>query len=295
MVFDLFGNLRAKLGLHIHTTISDGLASPEEAARLYVAEGYDAIALTDHWSFGEAQEIAGLPILSGIEFDVNGKRENTFHIVGLLLDRAPEGLSYDSTPQEVIDAIHKAGGLAVLAHPAWSLNTIESILSIDGFDATEIYNTVSGTGHSFRPDASLVLDLLACEGRTYPMLATDDAHYYRDFRGMDACQSYIMARCDPRDPASVKRAILAGDFYATQGPEIHLTQIENGFRVDCSPCQKIIFVSNRPWRPRVFSADDGALLTSAEYTPAEDERFLRAFVIDSDGKQAWTNYLRFSL
>ena len=124
------------------------------------------------------------------------------------------------------------------------------------------------------------------------MLATDDAHYYRNFRGMDACQSYIMARCNPRDPASVKRAILAGDFYATQGPEIHLTKTENGFRVDCSPCQKIVFASNRPWRPRVFAAEDGTLLTSAEYTPAEDETFLRAFVVDTDGKQAWSNFVR---
>ena len=32
MFFDLFGNRRAKLGLHIHTNLSDGAVSPEEAA-----------------------------------------------------------------------------------------------------------------------------------------------------------------------------------------------------------------------------------------------------------------------
>ena len=289
MITDLFGNKRAKLGLHIHTSLSDGAKTPEEAAEIYRESGYDAIALTDHWLFGEATEMNGLPILSGIEYDVNGRKENTFHIVCLLADRAPEGIDYDSTPQEVVDAIHQAGGLAVLAHPAWSLNTVEAILGVDGFDATEIYNTVSNTGHSFRPDSSLTVDLLACEGRSYPLLATDDAHYYRDFRGVDACQSYIMACCDPTDAVSVKRAIREGDFYATQGPEIHLTKTECGFRVDCSPCKKIVFASNRPWRPRVFEDECGALLTCAEYTPDPDERFLRAFVIDEQGKNAWTN------
>lgn len=293
MFLDLFGNRRAKLGLHIHTSVSDGARSPEEVARIYRENGYDAIALTDHWKYGEAKEICGLPILSGVEYDVDGRRENTFHIVCLLADRAPVGLSFEnSTPQEVVNAIHEAGGLAVLAHPAWSLNTVEAILAVDGFDATEIYNTVSNTGHSFRPDSSLTVDLLACQGRIYPLLATDDAHYYRDFRGMDACQSYIMALCDPSDPASIKRAILAGDFYATQGPEVHLTKTDGGFRVDCSPCKKIIFASNRPWRPRVFADETGKLLTHAEYTPDVDETFLRAFVIDENGKQAWTNIVR---
>ena len=289
MFADLFGKKRAKLGLHIHTTLSDGAMTPEKVAQLYRAAGYDAVALTDHWYFGESRELFGLPIFSGCEYEANGNRENTFHIVCLLAEREPQGITGESTPQEMVDAIHAAGGLAVLAHPAWSLNTVEAILAVDGFDATEIYNTVSGTGHSFRPDSSLVVDLLACQGRSYPLLATDDAHYYRDFNGMDACRSYIMALCDPGDPDSVKRAIREGDFYATQGPEIHLTKTENGFRVDCSPCRKIVFASNRPWRPRIFTGEDGALLCSAEYSPVEDETFLRAFVVDEDGKYAWTN------
>ena len=289
MFTDLFGKKRAKLGLHIHTSNSDGAVTPEEAARIYREAGYDGVALTDHWHFGEGGEVSGLRIFSGCEYEANGHRENTFHIVCLLAEREPEGITKESSPQEMVDAIHAAGGLAVLAHPAWSLNTIEAILSVDGFDATEIYNTVSGTGHSFRPDASLVIDLLACEGRSYPLLATDDAHYYRDFRGVDACQSHIMAICDPSDPESVKHAIREGKFCATQGPEIHLSRTENGFRVDCSPCAQIAFVSNRPWRPRVFTGEDGVLLTSAEYTPVEDEIFLRAFAVDEKGKQAWTN------
>ncbi|MBO5881196.1 MAG: hypothetical protein J6Q57_06190, partial [Paraprevotella sp.] len=37
-------------------------------------------------------------------------------------DYAPE-LTKENTAQEAVDAINAAGGLAILAHPAWSLNT----------------------------------------------------------------------------------------------------------------------------------------------------------------------------
>ena len=291
MLKDMLGKKRWKINLHTHTTQSDGHRTPEEAAAIYKAAGYDAIALTDHWSYGEGGEIDGLPILSGCEYDLYSEELGVFHIICLCAERLPEGVHRDMSPQEIVNAIHKAGGLAVLAHPAWSLNAPDTVMKIEGFDATEIYNTVSGTGQSFRPDSSLIVDLLGARGRCYPLLATDDAHYYRDYRGMDACKSWIMAECDPADPASVKSAIREGRFYATQGPELHLSRTEKGFRVDCSPVKKIVFASDRCWAPRVFEAEDGGLLRSAEYAPLADETFLRAFVIDEAGRYAWSNLL----
>ncbi|MDP1620329.1 MAG: PHP domain-containing protein, partial [bacterium] len=35
--------------LHTHSTRSDGVLAPEEVCRRYKAEGYDFIALTDHF------------------------------------------------------------------------------------------------------------------------------------------------------------------------------------------------------------------------------------------------------
>ena len=48
MIKDTFGNKWYKLGLHIHTTVSDGVVSPEESAHIYKENGFDAIAFTDH-------------------------------------------------------------------------------------------------------------------------------------------------------------------------------------------------------------------------------------------------------
>ena len=59
MFTDSKGIKRLKIGLHTHTTRSDGKKTPEEAAKIYADAGYDAVALTDHWKYGEAQELCG--------------------------------------------------------------------------------------------------------------------------------------------------------------------------------------------------------------------------------------------
>lgn len=65
MHLDMFGNKRCKVGLHTHTTRSDGRVTPEESAAIYKAAGYDAIAFTDHWVYNGEEEIDGLKIISG--------------------------------------------------------------------------------------------------------------------------------------------------------------------------------------------------------------------------------------
>ncbi len=42
---------------HTHTTLSDGTSSPAELIRFAIAQGYDAVALTDHSGPGEMERI----------------------------------------------------------------------------------------------------------------------------------------------------------------------------------------------------------------------------------------------
>ncbi len=289
MFKDIFGKTRQKLGLHIHTTLSDGKYAPEVTAKIYKDAGYDAIALTDHWHFGEAQEIGGLPILSGCEYNIGfvDCNEGVYHILALFCEREPKNIEKTDSAQQIIDKIHSAGGLAVLAHPAWSLNTPEMMKSLRGIDATEIYNAVSGCNFSRRADSSLIVDMLAMQGYFYPLLATDDCHYYIDG---DCANSYIMVECETVEHEDIIKAIREEKFYATQGPEIHLTRVGDSFRVDCSEVSEIVFMSNACFSRRTFVGD---ALTSAEYTPRyPHETYIRAYVTDKDGKQAWSNCIK---
>ena len=289
MIRDMFGKTRQKLGLHIHTTLSDGKYAPEETAKIYREAGYDAIALTDHWHYGGEQEIGGLPIISGCEYNVGfvDCNEGVYHILALFCKREPSNIEKNDPPQEIIDKIHAAGGLAVLAHPAWSLNTPEMMKALRGIDATEIYNAVSGCNYSRRADSSLIVDMLGMQGYFYPLLATDDCHYYIDG---DCTNAYIMVESDSVEREALIRAIREERFYATQGPEIHLSRVGDVVRVDCSEVREIVFMSNACFSHRTFV---GEALTSAEYTPRyPHETYIRAYVVDKDGKCAWSNCIR---
>ncbi|MBQ8310141.1 MAG: hypothetical protein IJX80_03905 [Clostridia bacterium] len=285
MQIDSLGKKRYKVNLHMHTSVSDGDLSPAEAVQLYRNNGYDAVALTDHWFYGEGGEAEGMTILSGAEYNIGGNDgggEGVFHILGIGMSRTPSVMKSMSA-QQLIDRIHEAGGIAVLAHPAWSLNSTEQIMPLRGVDATEIYNSVSGVHQSRRADSSLIVDMLASRGRIYPLLATDDTHYY----DADACFAYIMVEAEDNSREALMRAIRKGHFYATQGPEVHLTENEDGsFTATCSPCSEIVFLSNVTWSQRAFVGDG---LTEATYMPRDNETFLRVQVTDAEGKMAWTN------
>ncbi len=286
MYLDLFGKTRYKINLHMHTTLTDGKASPAEVVKRYRSMGYDAIALTDHWFFGIEDETPDFTILSGAEYNIGGNdcRDGVYHILCIGAKAAP-AVKKTMPAQQIIEEIHRAGGLAVLAHPAWSLNEPQEIMKLKGIDATEIYNSVSGVHMSRRPDSSLIIDLLASRGTYFPIVADDDTHYYD---GSDDCISWIMVQAEDCTRERLLPAIRRGDFYATQGPEVHLWREGDEFVVKCSPVSEIVFLSNATWTQRVF---EGEGLTEARYIPKENECFIRAEVVDKNGKRAWTNII----
>ena len=294
---DIFGKTRQKVGLHLHTTLSDGQKTPAEAARIYADAGFDAIAFTDHWLYGDACEMQGITVLSGCEYNVGGADcPHVVHIIGVGMQYDPDlphqwaSALKDSHAHAAaaIQSIKQAGGLAIAGHPAWSLNTAEHLLALGDFDVLEIYNAVSECGMSDRAYSDVIADQLACLGRFPGLIATDDVHYYAD----DACRGWIMVEAESTERQTLIDAIRAGKFYATQGPEVHIERIGPGHvRATCSPVAKIAFQSNTSWTPGRIVRGDG--LTEATYTIAPTDRFVRAEVTDKLGNKAWTNYIIF--
>ncbi len=288
MILDMFGTKRYKVGLHIHTKNSDGTVTPEDAARIYKEAGFDVIALTDHWFYGEEQTLSGIKILSGCEYNMGASDTSVdvMHIVGVGMEYDPKIDKATATRQDVIDGIRNAGGLAILAHPAWSLNTPQHAKELNGFGAMEIYNSVSDAGQSSRPYSGYFTDLLANEGITYPQIATDDAHYYN---GSDETLSYIMVASEDDSRQAILRAVEEGNFYATQGPELHLRREGDNIIVNCSPCVRISMFSNAAWAPHRVNRGEG--LTEWVYPLHKCDKWVRGEVIDAEGKQAWSNVL----
>lgn len=287
MHIDMLGNKRYKINLHTHTSRSDGRVSAWVAARTYKEAGYDAIAITDHWFVGMGENLAGLPIIAGCEynFGLDPANDGVYHIQSLFHEKDPMVEKTDSI-QTCVDKIIAAGGIPVLAHPAWSLNDPAEVLKIKGIEFTEIFNTVSGKHASNRPYSGGFVDIMACKGKFFGLFASDDTHYYDG----DETTAAIMVKSDSPDPKDLKKAILAGDFYATTGPEVH-AKFENGvLEINCSPAVEVNIYTNAAWSQGRHTVGMG--LTKHIYNPCKYDSFARVEVIDKDGGTAYTNFIK---
>ena len=288
MYQDAQGKKWWKGNLHTHTTNSDGRKSPEEVIRTYKEQGYDFLALTDHWVWSESREQEGMLVLSGCEYNVGDqvKGESEIYHILSIGGNAPAVVPKNTSlgPQELIDAIHQVGGFAILAHPAWSLNRPDKILGLKGIDASEIYNTLSGTPwNGRRADSSCILDIVAAAGLLLPLVAVDDAHFYSG----EQCRSFIWVQAEELTQEAILEALRAGRFYASQGPKLSVSYEGGRLLVHSSPVQDVVFYSNQVWASRRTTRGEG--LTQAEYVPEPNEAFIRVEVVDEAGNMAWTS------
>lgn len=277
-----------KCNFHCHTTCSDGRLTPKEVMAAYRALHYDVLAITDHRKVTQPadDEIpAGLTLIPATELDFLLPTQ-AVHLLGLgVSPDVADRWDPNGTPQQAIDTIRACGGRAVLAHPAWSLNTTELMCAFRGLSGVEIFNSVSTVPtNAIRGDSSAMLDPVFAHGQYLNCFANDDSHRYEGECGMSA----TMLNTSDHSVAGVLRAIDEGRFYATQGPEIHALTLEHGtLHVECSPAKYIIFYSNEVWIPNRARSVAGQ--TSADYCISPRETFVRVQVVAEDGKSAWTS------
>lgn len=257
----------------------------------YRALDYDVLAITDHRKVTRpaADEIpAGLMFIPGTELDFLLPTQ-AVHLLGLgVSPDIADCWNPNGTPQQAIDSIRACGGRAVLAHPAWSLNTTELMCSFRGLSGVEIFNSVSSVPtNALRGDSAAMLDPVFANGQLLNCFANDDSHRYEGECGMSA----TMLNTNDRSVAGILRAIDEGRFYATQGPEIRELSLTDGVvHIACSPAKYIIFYSNEVWIPNRTRALEGQ--TSADYVVSPRESFVRVQVVAEDGKSAWTSPIK---
>ncbi len=280
-----------KGNLHCHTTRSDGKLPPEDVRAFYRSQGYDFLALTDHRKQSEQPYFEnGMLLLPGVEEDFLLPHE-AVHIVGFGMDEGYSPLCAGETePQTCIEHIRNHGGRAILCHPAWSLNTPDTISSFEGLTAVEIYNSTSTyPWNGDRADSSILLDIAAAQGKLNNFVASDDSHSYTGEAGVSA----TMVQAESLTQEAILSAMDEGRFYCTQGPRIEQISVMDGkITVNCSPASYVIFYSNLVWADdRCVSGED---ITEASYTIKKDmgEAFVRIQIMDACGKSAWSNPIK---
>ena len=286
--------------LHTHSNLSDGALDPAELCRRYKAEGYDFMALTDHFI-----GIYGYPIANTLAFRDDrfttllgaelhsGAMENgeLWHIlaVGLPADFAPshspgfKPVAGQETGPALAQRARDAGAFVAIAHPHWSGLTLADARSIKAAHAVEIYNHGCATGCD-REGGGHVLDLLLSEGQRLDLIATDDAH----FTEPDHFGGWVMVKAQQNTPEALLAALKAGAYYSSQGPELRdVVVMDDHVEVRCTAVRSIIVQGHG----QAAVAVHGQSLTQGRIPLARfvASPWLRVTVVDAAGKRAWSN------
>jgi len=278
--------------LHTHSTRSDGKLSPEAVADFYRDAGYDFLMLSDHF-----WECYGYPVtdtrglrskhfttLLGAEIHapITAKNQD-WHVVaaGLPSDFAP--WSSGETIQSMCRRAAAAGAFLGIAHPQWYGLTTEDALSIPEAHAVEIYNH-SCAVECDRGDGLVVLEEALAAGRRLNAYAADDAH----FNSPDAAGGWVMVKAETLEPEALLEALKRGDFYSSQGPEIHDIGIDGDeVRVACSPAT---WVSVAGTGSGSHCAHGGDMKRAQLPLDCFGEGgYFRVTVTDDKGRRAWSN------
>jgi len=140
-----------------HSNLSDGCLDPGEVCHRYAAEGYDFIALTEHFVGRYGYPIAdtrayrtnSFTTIRGAELH-SGAMENgeLWHIlaVGLPADFEPSNspgfvpIDGQETGPKLAERARAAGAFVAIAHPHWSGLTLADASSIEAAHSVENYN-----------------------------------------------------------------------------------------------------------------------------------------------------------
>lgn len=237
---------------HLHSGNSgDSETPPSEVARYYAEQGFDFIVYTDHNRVTRLSSTGSLLVIPGVELTQNlddcdpaapGLRGCNLHMNALFVTPgAPTEINFPENlgPERLavytreLEMTRAYGGLAQLNHPnfRWGADAaLVTELSRRGVALMEIWNgsgDCSDEGDAQHPSTEALWDQALSAGQRLYGVATDDAHHYYD---ADAVRSrgelayvgnrgWVMVRA-ARDPAAIRAALQAGDFYASTGVKL---------------------------------------------------------------------------
>ena len=215
-----------------------------------------------------------------------------WHILATGLPRAFAAAGENESAAQLAARASKAGAFISIAHPSWSQLSLDDGLSINCADSVEIYNhgceVESDRGYGW-----YLLDQLNNLGKRLNAIATDDAHFADG--DADAFGGWINVKSVSLNAESLLKALKTGDFYSSQGPQIHNVDLEKAqLTINCSPVDRITVVSgtSRTVTKRGKSISQASIDLedlNEGWLLDQPSDWFRIVIRDSAGHKAWTN------
>jgi len=290
---------------HTHTLNSDGDSTPDDVVRWYREHGYQFLVLTDHNFHTNVDGLNALHaaddqflVIRGEEVTSTSKGKPV-HVNGLDTNRrvgaqtgAPDSTIVDVL-QRSVDAVRAASGVPTINHPnfGWAL-TIDDMRQVRNNKLFEIFNghpEVNNVGGGNVPGLEEIWDRLLSSGMLLYGVAVDDAHVFKkpgDPAVAGPGRGWVMVRSDRLEPRALLASMERGDFYASTGVALDSFEATaKGMTVKVKPQgtskYRIQFIG-RGGRVLSEVAD-----SSATYAFTGDEGYVRAKVLESNGRLAW--------
>jgi hypothetical protein len=287
---------------HTHTLNSDGDSTPDDVARWYREHGYQFVVLTDHNFLTSVDGLNALHRADEKFLVVRGEEvtarsgDKPIHVNGLDVKRlveAPTGSSVVEVLQRAVDAIRGASGVPHVNHPnfGWAM-TGQELQQVRNNKLFEVFNghpQVNQEGGGGVPGLEEVWDQILTSGTLLYGIAVDDAHHFKrpgDPRASGPGRGWVMVRAARLESGALMQALEAGQFYASTG-----VVLDDVLATPTSLTVKVKTESTSKYRIRFIGRGGRTLLEATEptatYTFTGDEGYVRAKVLESNGRVAW--------
>jgi len=288
---------------HTHTLHSDGDSTPAEVVAWYRDHGYDFLMLTDHnaTTCVDAPDApCGLDepfLVINSEEITDGFNNKPIHINALDVPAYVEpqhGANVVDLLQRNIDAVRRVSGVPQVNHPNFHRAlTAADLSALENCRLLEIYNghpDVNNLGGAGMPGMETNWDQILSSGRLMYGIADDDAHIFRGRPRSGAAnpgRGWVVVRARYLDTKEIMDALDHGDFYSSSGVELTEYEVTGTGLTVAADTQ-----ASRSYDIQFIGANGRILkhvrASAASYAFGESDQYVRAKIVDSTGKAAWT-------
>ncbi|KAJ2374945.1 hypothetical protein H4S02_008382 [Coemansia sp. RSA 2611] len=130
-----YNNFNVLLDGHAHTTVSDGRLTPEQLVEYSIAQGFNAVIVTDHntvagglraESYAKRKYPGRFVVVPGMEYS-NCRIHMNFIDLNTTVSVGNRAFPSDDNIKQAIAKVHELGGLVIVNHIPWSNHSQDRI------------------------------------------------------------------------------------------------------------------------------------------------------------------------